>query len=841
MPGGVLVDANALDNTHAAGTHRIQIDSADGALVVVEGSGARRPLELLAGAVDNTVLADMAAWTIKLRNNAGSGDPEDVLISALTEKVAPVAGDWILGMASTGELRKYDVGNMPAGSEVNALVADGISGIADDQLAVGTGAGTAAYQTLPNGAVAYSTAGGTFSQASSSDLSDGPFLTAEDNDLATDGILGIIDDQLAVGTGAGTAAYKTLVTGALSYNTTTNNFAQANFADLNTKTHTHVDAANGGTLGTSAIDDEAITLAKLAHIATASFLGRVTAATGDVEVLTGTQATTLLDVFTSGLKGLVPASGGLSTEYLSADGTFSVPAGGSNHNILSATHSDTTGAASEARGDLLVRNATSQWTSLPVGGANTLLHGGTDPSYSAVVTADITANNITNALLAQMAANTIKVNATAVPADPADLAVGTNTVVGRVAGNIVAAQLATAQIADGAVDNTKLADMAGWTIQMRNNAASGDPQAVAISALTEELTPSSGMDGILMLATGELRRFDFANLPAGSETNNLAVDGVAGIADNQLAVGTGASTAGYQTLPTSQALAFNGTGFVQASASQLTDGIPNTRTVEVAGTANEIVSSAAAQDLSANRTWTIGIADAPTIPGDYMTVPLKADPDPTGSNGRLFYNTTDNKLRYAVSTAWKDIVNLQDAQTFTGNNVFSGTSNFSNTISSTSVVNFNGASQMRVPGNVTLSAENEITIDSTDNQLKYRVGTADHVLMPFRICGIPAISPTTGTEAIMMMTDYAITIDRVRTSGRGGGTVAYEIRQDTDADNAGTLIEGNTDTADGTIDTHDTITAGSVPADRVVWIEWDTVTGTVDDWTLQFRYTVDAT
>jgi hypothetical protein len=65
----------------------------------------------------------------------------------------------------------------------------------------------------------------------------------------------------------------------------------------------------------------------LSQIATASIKGRVTAGTGNVEDLTGTQATTLLDNFTSSLKGLAPASGGGTTNFLRADGTWGVPAG----------------------------------------------------------------------------------------------------------------------------------------------------------------------------------------------------------------------------------------------------------------------------------------------------------------------------------------------------------------------------------------------------------------------------------------------------------------------------------------------------------------------------------
>ena len=44
---------------------------------------------------------------------------------------------------------------------------------------------------------------------------------------------------------------------------------------------------------------------------------------------TPTQATATLDVVTSGAKGLAPASGGGSTNFLRADGTWAVPAGGS--------------------------------------------------------------------------------------------------------------------------------------------------------------------------------------------------------------------------------------------------------------------------------------------------------------------------------------------------------------------------------------------------------------------------------------------------------------------------------------------------------------------------------
>lgn len=87
------------------------------------------------------------------------------------------------------------------------------------------------------------------------------------------------------------------------------------------------DITVSGTGSVWTIDNQAVTLAKMANLATGTFIGRFTAATGVPEALTGTQATTLLDVFSSTAKGLVPASGGGTTNFLRADGTFAQPAG----------------------------------------------------------------------------------------------------------------------------------------------------------------------------------------------------------------------------------------------------------------------------------------------------------------------------------------------------------------------------------------------------------------------------------------------------------------------------------------------------------------------------------
>lgn len=99
----------------------------------------------------------------------------------------------------------------------------------------------------------------------------------------------------------------------------------ANTAKVTNATHT------GDVTGSTAltIANDAVSNANLANMATATIKGRATAGTGDPEDLTATQATALLDTFTSGAKGLVPASGGGTANFLRADGTFAAPAGGS--------------------------------------------------------------------------------------------------------------------------------------------------------------------------------------------------------------------------------------------------------------------------------------------------------------------------------------------------------------------------------------------------------------------------------------------------------------------------------------------------------------------------------
>jgi len=115
-----------------------------------------------------------------------------------------------------------------------------------------------------------------------------------------------------------------------------------------------------------AVDAGVITNNKLADVATATFKGRLTDATGTPEDLTGSQATTLLSTFTSGLKGLAPASGGGSSNFLRADGAWATPAGGSSTDSFIYQNADRTLASTTALQKIFDQTANGRLT-LPEG------------------------------------------------------------------------------------------------------------------------------------------------------------------------------------------------------------------------------------------------------------------------------------------------------------------------------------------------------------------------------------------------------------------------------------------------------------------------------------------
>lgn len=101
-------------------------------------------------------------------------------------------------------------------------------------------------------------------------------------------------------------------------------------------------------------------------------------------------------------------------------------------------------------------------------------------------------------------------------------------------------------------------------------------------------------------------------------------------------------------------------GVMTLSFTAASDYVPGSRTITVAGTANEITSSAGAQDLSANRTWTLSLPATMTMTGKTLTGGTYVDPSislngATGDAGQMLtpWITSGSNATVAIALRWR--------------------------------------------------------------------------------------------------------------------------------------------------------------------------------------------
>jgi hypothetical protein len=96
-------------------------------------------------------------------------------------------------------------------------------------------------------------------------------------------------------------------------------------ADLPSITLSGDVSGTGTTAITTTIGSNKVTNSQLAQMAAHSFKGNNTGSTANASDLTATQLTAELNQFTSSLQGVVPSSGGGTTNFLRADGSWAAP------------------------------------------------------------------------------------------------------------------------------------------------------------------------------------------------------------------------------------------------------------------------------------------------------------------------------------------------------------------------------------------------------------------------------------------------------------------------------------------------------------------------------------
>ena len=317
--GSAWNDAIVVDRTTGAvslpNTGSLGVSDGDKGDITVSASGSVWTVDN--DAVSNAKLANVATATFKGRVTAATGSPEDLTGTQATTLLDTFTSA-LKGLAPAS-----------GGGTTNFLRADGT-------FAAPPGGGGEANTASNVGAAGV----GVFKQKTGVNLefkkinAGSNKISITDDTANSEVDIDVNQANLALGSIGGTVSLSTQASGTLQA-------AQE-------PAHTGDVTNSAGSLALT-IANDAVSNAKLANVATASFKGRVTAGTGDPEDLTGTQATTLLDQFTTSLKGLAPSSGGGTTNFLRADGTWAAPSGGG-------------GVSDGDKGDITVTASGATWT-----------------------------------------------------------------------------------------------------------------------------------------------------------------------------------------------------------------------------------------------------------------------------------------------------------------------------------------------------------------------------------------------------------------------------------------------------------------------------------------------
>lgn len=274
----------------------------------------------------------------------------------------------------------------------------------------------------------------------------------------------------------------------------------------------------------------AVTNAKAAQMAAHTFKGNNTGSTANALDLTATQLTAELNLFSSTLKGLTPLSGGGTTNFLRADGTWTAPAGsgGTVTTVSVVTANGVSGSVANA-------------TTTP---AITLVLGAIIPT-SVAASGTVTGSNLSGTNTGDQ----------------------TITLTGDVTGSGTGSFAAT--IANNAVTNAKLAQMAAHTFKGNNTGSTANALDLTATQLTAELNLfTSTLQGLAPLSGGGTTNFLRADgtwaAPAGSGGTVTSV-AVSGGTTGLTTSGGPITTSGTITLAGTLAIANGGTGQTTAN------------------------------------------------------------------------------------------------------------------------------------------------------------------------------------------------------------------------------------------------------------------------------------
>jgi hypothetical protein len=246
----------------------------------------------------------------------------------------------------------------------------------------------------------------------------------------------------------------------------------------------------------------------IAQISTDRFLGRDTTGTGDIEQLTGSQATALLDQFSLGTQGVVPglSSTPAGNNFLRDDGVWAAPAGGGNVNASPTP----------------VNNQLAIWTdATTIEGDADLTFDGTNLNVGNNITLGGTVDGRDIAADGTRLANTSGTNTGDQTITLTGDVTGSGT--GSFAATIAVNAVETGMILDSNVTLAKIEDIATNSILGRDTTGTGVPEVLSAATARSVMdVDQAGTDNSTPVTFGT-SVYDYATL-AGQEITLAAID-----------------------------------------------------------------------------------------------------------------------------------------------------------------------------------------------------------------------------------------------------------------------------------------------------------------------------
>jgi hypothetical protein len=311
--------------------------------ITVSLSGAQWTID--ANAVSNAKLAQMPLFTIKANNTGFSAVPTDISIASLTTKT-PAGADYLLlsDTTASGALKKTLISALPGGTSIGEAPTDGA--LYSRQGSTGSWAIAGGFPDGDKGDITITSSGTVWT------IDADAVTFAKMQNIATDSLVGRDTtgtgdpENITLGASLSMSGAQVLRREALTGDVTAT-------VDSNATT-----IANG-----------AVTLAKMANLTAPVLVGRTTAGAGVPEALSPTQATAMLNVFASSLKGLVPSPAGATTTFLQADGTWATPSDSTKAPLASPVFTGDAQCVTAAPGDNDTSIATTAFVTTATAGA----------------------------------------------------------------------------------------------------------------------------------------------------------------------------------------------------------------------------------------------------------------------------------------------------------------------------------------------------------------------------------------------------------------------------------------------------------------------------------------